>query len=160
MKTMLYSSPLGEIILAADKGALTGLWFRGQRYERAGLDETEAEDEHEEVLSRAAAWLDGYFDGKASAPDFPLRPKGTEFQKRVWEELGKIPYGETLSYGELARRLGCMSARAVGSAVGRNPISLAIPCHRVLGSGGSLTGYAGGLERKKRLLELERAFCC
>ena len=100
-------------------------------------------------------WLEEYFRGKEPTIKVKLAPEGTPFQKRVWEELLTIPYGETLSYGELAKRLGS-SPRAVGSAVGRNPISLMIPCHRVLGSDGSLTGYAGGIERKKFLLEQEK----
>ncbi len=155
-------SPLGEILLAARGGALTGLWFRGQKYEQAGLDRPGPEPEREtpeadrQVLDRAQRWLEAYFAGARPEADFPLRPAGTDFQRRVWEALRAIPYGETLSYRELAERVGCASARAVGAAVGRNPISLLIPCHRVLGADGSLTGYAGGLERKKALLELEK----
>ena len=152
-----YSSPLGEITLAAQDGALIGLWFFGQKYDRAGLEKLplEARPDDRAVLEAACLWLDGYFAGEEAEPAFPLAPQGTAFQQRVWERLRAIPYGETVSYGDLARSLGS-SARAVGAAVGRNPISVLIPCHRVLSSDGSLTGYAGGLERKKALLELER----
>ena len=107
------------------------------------------------MLRRARCWLDDYFAGKnPDASALPLSPKGTAFQRAVWQELRKIPYGETESYGALAARLGS-SARAVGSAVGRNPLSIIIPCHRVLAADGGLTGYAGGLENKKKLLRLE-----
>ncbi len=153
-------SPLGEILLAARDGALCGLWFRGQKYERAGLagaGPAAAEEGGDgAVLERACRWLNAYFAGGDPVRDFPIAPRGTDFQKRVWAALEEIPYGETVSYGQLARRIGCASARAIGAAVGRNPISLLIPCHRVLGAGGALTGYAGGLERKERLLALER----
>ena len=153
--TSAYDSPLGEILLASDGEALTGLWFEGQRRFAATLAPG-----HEErilpVFEETAAWLDAYFSG--AQPDFTplLRPAGTAFQREVWALLRAIPYGQTVSYAELAARLGRSSARAVGGAVGRNPISLLIPCHRVIGADGSLTGYAGGLERKNRLLALER----
>lgn len=159
MKTALYNSPLGEITLAADKGALIGLWFVGQKYDRAGLCGVQEMPEDGHVLSLAAKWLDAYFGGGIKETDFSLNPHGTEFQKRVWDELLKIRPGTTVSYGEIAEKIGCRSARAVGSAVGRNPISIIIPCHRVIGADGSLTGYAGGKERKKMLLahELDKA---
>ncbi len=150
----LYDSPLGEIIISSDGAAVTGLWFRGQKYEGAGL-KTAEENPALPVFAQCRSWLDAYFGSTPLPPAPPLSPKGTEFQQRVWEALLDVPCGSTLSYGELARRLGCKSARAVGGAVGRNPISILIPCHRILGSGGKLTGYAGGLERKKYLLELE-----
>lgn len=160
MEKKLYTSPLGEIILAAHGGALIGLWFEGQKYEQAGLEKLDpagADPERDQaVLDKAACWLGKYFAGEAPAVDFAVAPQGTAFQKRVWAALQAIPYGETVSYGALAEGLGCRSARAVGAAVGRNPVSVIIPCHRVLGSGGALTGYAGGLERKTALLELER----
>lgn len=147
-------SPLGPILLASDGRALTGLWFEGQQHAPAGPAEA-AGAEAPPVFAQARTWLELYFSGRE--PDFcpPLRPRGSAFQLRVWELLRRIPYGETRSYGELARELGCASARAVGQAVGRNPISLLIPCHRVLGKDGNLTGYAGGLERKTSLLRLE-----
>ena len=156
MDCCTFSSPIGEIFIAADGEAVCGLWFTGQKYDRAGLrDMVLTEAENSPALSAAADWLEEYFRGKEPKIKVKLAPAGTPFQKRVWEELLTIPWGDTLSYGELARRLGS-SPRAVGSAVGRNPISLLIPCHRVLGSNGSLTGYAGGLERKKFLLEREK----
>ena len=155
-----YASPLGEMILASDGEALTGLWFEGRK---PPLDLSQArEEEALPVFARTVRWLDCYFSG--SAPNFtpPLRPEGTAFRKAVWALLLEIPYGQTVSYGALAQRLAeqrgvsRISARAVGGAVGRNPIWLIVPCHRVVGADGSLTGYAGGLERKRRLLALER----
>lgn len=157
-----YDSPLGGITLASDGEALTGLWFDGQKYFQATLGR-----EHEEkdlpIFEQARHWLDLYFGGEI--PDFtpPLKPKGTAFQKAVWDILRSIPYGQTMTYGEIAARIAAqkglaqMSAQAVGGAVGHNPISILIPCHRVVGSNGSLTGYAGGIERKERLLRLEKA---
>ena len=157
MLTELWNSPLGEILLAAEDGALIGCWFAGQKYERAGLpgkEERETEADRQ-VLEQAAAWLRSYFEGGRPEIVFSLQPRGTVFQRRVWEELTKIPYGRTRSYGALAQALSS-SPRAVGAAVGRNPVSLFIPCHRVVGADGALTGYAGGLERKRALLELEK----
>lgn len=155
--THAYLSPLGGIVLASDGETLVGLWFEGQKHFGTGLDEERAEKQLP-VFDQADRWLDLYFSGKK--PDFtpPLRPRGTAFQNAVWRRLLKIPYGETVSYGEIAASLGLPpgASRAVGGAVGRNPVSLMIPCHRVVGADGSLTGYAGGIERKKRLLELER----
>lgn len=145
---------MGEIILASDGTALTGLWFRGQKYECAGLGEAEERPELP-LFSRCRAWLDAYFTKSPLPPLPPLAPRGTDFQRRVWAELLKVEYGEVKSYGDIAKALGCKSARAVGSAVGKNPVSILIPCHRIVGSQGSLTGYAGGLERKTFLLQLE-----
>lgn len=155
------ASPLGGITLAGDGEALTGLWFDGQKYFAATLSAPH-EERRLPVFARTERWLAAYFDGKA--PDFtpPLRPKGTAFQREVWDVLLTIPYGQTTTYGRiaetLARRHGrrSLSAQAVGAAVARNPISLLIPCHRVVGANGALTGYAGGLEKKARLLALER----
>ena len=157
-----YDSPLGGILLAADEIGLTGLWFEGQKYFARDLSDVRIEQETP-VLAEAKRWLDIYFTGKE--PDFlpPLHPTGSEFRKAVWEILLQIPYGQTTTYGEIARqlaekqRLARMSAQAVGGAVGHNPISLLIPCHRVVGTGGSLTGYAGGIDRKMQLLRLEGA---
>ena len=158
--THAYASPLGGITLASDGEALTGLWFDGQKYFGSGLSAV-----HEErslpVFAETIHWLETYFSGRE--PDFlpPLRARGTPFQRMVWEELQTIPYGRTRTYGEIAAQVAQrterarMSAQAVGSAVGRNPISLLIPCHRVVGANGSLTGYAGGVEKKRRLLLLE-----
>lgn len=154
MDTLLVPSPLGEILLTTEEDALTGVWFAGGRYapaiENIGSQETP-------VLALGKQWLEIYFSGRE--PDFlpPLRLKGTPFQEAVWALLREIPYGQTVTYGQLAVRLGKkMSAQAVGGAVGRNPISIIVPCHRVVGADGSLTGYAGGLERKRFLLALER----
>lgn len=153
--TWHYDSPLGGITLAGEGDALTGLWFDGQAHFGSTLD-TQSDKFWLPVFEDACRWLDSYFAGRI--PDFvpKLDLRGTPFRHRVWQALLDIPYGETVSYGELARRLACPSARAVGSAVGRNPVSLIVPCHRVLGSGGALTGYAGGLERKRWLLQLEK----
>lgn len=151
-----YASPLGPILLAADETGLTGLWFEGQKYFPSflGVDYQEKETP---VLTETARWLDVYFSGKD--PDIlpPLHPQGSPFRQTVWDILLTIPRGQTMTYGEIARRLGVHSAQAVGGAVGHNPISILIPCHRVVGSDGSLTGYAGGVERKTRLLQLEGA---
>ena len=149
-----YNSPLGTLTIAAENDALTALVIAGQKYEELHLAGKGRERETP-VLQEAKAWLDLYFACQWPDPEeLPLSPKGTAFQRRVWMELLKIPYGRTESYGSLAARLGS-SARAVGSAVGRNPISVIIPCHRVVGKDGGLCGYAGGLENKKKLLRLE-----
>ena len=154
--TKRYVSPLGGITLASDGEALTGLWFDGQKHFAATLP-PEHEEGEDPVLRDAARWLDCYFAGRE--PDFtpPLRPKGTAFQRAVWALLLTVPYGTTTSYGELAVRLAHLSPRAVGGAVGRNAISLIVPCHRVLGKDGSLSGYAGGVDKKRWLLKLEGA---
>ncbi len=163
-----YLSPLGKILLAADEEGLTGLWFEGQKYFAKGL-EAETSEKETEILSQTMRWLDIYFAG--SEPDFfpPLHASGTDFRKKVWAVLRSIPYGRTVTYGEIAGQvteacgLAHMSAQAVGGAVGRNPIGIIIPCHRVVGADGNLTGYAGGVDKKMRLLQLEgadvRQFC-
>ena len=149
-----YCSPLGILTVTAESGALTALVIDGQKYADRHLAGEGVEHETP-VLHAAKLWLDAYFSGDApDGSELPLSPKGTVFQKKVWRELLNISYGTTNTYGALAGRLGS-SARAVGSAVGRNPISIIIPCHRVLGADGSLTGYAGGLENKEKLLQLE-----
>ena len=149
-----YRSPLGMLTVAAEGETLTALVFEGQKYARQHLA-GEGQERETPVLRAARLWLDAYFAGeRPDAAALPLAPRGTGFQQTVWQELRTIPYGETLSYGVLAARLGS-SARAVGSAVGHNPISIIIPCHRVLGAKGALTGYAGGLDRKEKLLALE-----
>ena len=154
------TSPLGGITLSSDGEALTGLWYDGQKYYPAALAEAHAEPPLP-VFAETGRWLDLYFSG--DKPDFtpPLRPEGSPFRMAVWELLLEIPYGHTVSYGQLAAQLAeksgrFVSARAVGGAVGHNPISLIVPCHRVIGADGSLTGYAGGLDRKRRLLALEQ----
>lgn len=151
-----YASPLGPILLAADETGLTGLWFEGQKYFPSflGVDYQEKETP---ILTETVRWLDVYFSGKDPGFLPPLHPQGSPFRQTVWDILLTIPRGQTMTYGEIARRLGVHSAQAVGGAVGHNPISILIPCHRVVGSDGSLTGYAGGVERKARLLQLEGA---
>lgn len=160
--TMRYDSPLGGILLAADDAGLTGLWFEGQKYFARTLTET-CVQRKTSVLQSASHWLEIYFGG--AQPEFtpPLHPAGTAFQRAVWELLLQIPYGQTATYGGLAQRLAQqrgrtrISAQAIGGAVAHNAVSIIIPCHRVVGANGSLTGYAGGIDRKIRLLELERA---
>lgn len=157
-----YVSPLGNILLTADEIGLTGLWFEGQRHFPPYLDGKYAEKKAP-VFARAKRWLDIYFS--ARKPDFsvPLHFVGTDFQNEVWEILRLVPYGSTTTYGQIAkslaekRRLPRMSAQAVGGAVARNGISVIVPCHRVVGANGSLTGYSGGIERKAALLKLEGA---
>ena len=159
--TTEYDSPLGTITLACDEKALVGVWFNGQKYFGSGLLEKHVSKETA-LLQQGKQWLDIYFSGKE--PDFlpPLRYDSTPFRKRVYDILLTIPYGKTMTYGEIAAQIANergvphMSAQAVGGAVGHNPISLFIPCHRVVGANGNLTGYAGGLERKAKLLEMER----
>ena len=154
-------TPLGPVLLTGDESALTSLRFVGQRYFPDTLPEPCGPDELP-VFAQTADWLRVYFSGRDPGFLPPLRPDGTLFRRAVWAALLRIPYGQTVSYGELAAALedqtgsGRVSARAVGGAVGHNPISLLIPCHRVVGAGGALTGYAGGLERKRLLLRLEQ----
>lgn len=159
--TSHYASPLGGMTLVSDGTALVGLYFDGQKYAAEGLDATRTQKSLL-IFEEARRWLDVYFSGRK--PDFmpALAPHGTAFQQSVWEILRTIPYGETTTYGAIARRIEQntgrrMSAQAVGGAVGRNPISILIPCHRVVGTNGSLTGYAGGIDKKERLLRWEGA---
>ena len=157
-----YASPLGEILLSADTACLTGLWFPGPKYFARTLGPDPVEREIP-VFTQTKHWLDLYFSGRR--PDFtpPMHLSGTDFQRDVWQLLAAIPYGEIRTYGQVAqalaekRGLPHMSAQAVGGAVGRNPISILIPCHRVVGAKGALTGYAGGIDRKRWLLTLEQA---
>jgi methylated-DNA-[protein]-cysteine S-methyltransferase len=157
-----YDSPLGGILLAADDEGLTGLWFEGQKYFAEGLGAV-TDEADTEVLRSAVKWLDEYFSGREPSFTPPLHMTGTDFQKEVWNILLQIPYGETVTYGEIASRIASergvasMSSQAAGNAVGRNRISIIVPCHRVVGKNGSLTGYAGGIERKEALLRLEKA---
>lgn len=162
ISTCCYGSPLGDILLAADEVSLIGLWFEGQKYFASTLPAAHTVQETP-PLTQARRWLDVYFSGQQ--PDFtpPLHLVGSPFRQAVWTLLLQIPYGQTTTYGALARQLAAqtgaarVSARAVGGAVGHNAVSLIIPCHRVVGTNGSLTGYAGGLDRKIKLLELEKA---
>lgn len=155
-----YDSPLGGILLAADETGLTGLWFDGQKFFARDLP-AERVEQNAPALSEVKRWLDIYFTGKE--PDFmpPLHPIGSAFRRSVWDILLRIPYGQTTTYGEIARQLAekqgrpRIAAQAVGGAVGHNKISIIIPCHRVVGTNGSLTGYAGGIDKKVKLLEWE-----
>lgn len=147
-------SPLGPIRLVSDGQGLTGLFLDAHKYGPAQFADQERGSDP--VLTLAAAQMAEYFAGDRREFDLPLAPRGTEFQQRVWRALREIPFGETLSYGDLARRLGDpLKVRAVGSANGRNPISIIVPCHRVVGADGSLVGYGGGLPRKRWLLDHE-----
>ncbi len=157
MRYTTVPSPLGEVLLGFDDEALLGLWFRGQKGEPAIGPDRVRHDAHP-IAMRAAVRMARYFDGVDEPFDVPIRLRGTPFQAAVWAALRAIPRGGTIPYAELARRVGAPRAvRAVGAAVGRNPVSIFVPCHRVVGSDGSLTGYAGGLARKTHLLRLERA---
>lgn len=163
INTMHYPSPVGRLLLAEKNGALIGLWIDGQKYfSRTINNEQTAENPDTAILKQAQNWLDRYFRRENPSPhELKLAPSGSEFRQTVWKLLCEIPSGKTTTYKELAqkiaaaRRLEHMSAQAVGGAVGHNPISIIIPCHRVLGTDGSLTGYAGGIELKKKLLILE-----
>ena len=156
-----YDSPLGGITMASDGKALTGLWFDGQKNFGNGLDKDVRKDILP-VFDQTVQWLNIYFSGKAPGFTPPLNMKTTPFRKEVWEILLTIPFGRTMTYGEIADKiarqngLSRMSAQAVGQAVGHNAISLIIPCHRVVGANGSLTGYAGGIDKKAKLLALEQ----
>ena len=152
-----YESRLGQILLTASASALTGLHFVGEKY-YPGISPTWQRDANFAVIKSAVMQLDEYFAGNRKSFDIALAPEGTEFQHQVWKTLTALRYGETATYGHLAQRVGNPHAvRAVGAANGRNPISIIIPCHRVIGADGSLTGYAGGLARKQALLRLESA---
>ena len=145
-------SPVGPLVLTSDGAALTGLWMRAQNFDCSRLPR----QDDLPLFAAVREWLDAYFAGQPRAVSFPLSPAGTEFQRRVWAILLTIPYGEATTYGTIAKHLGeKMSAQAVGQAVGRNPIGIIIPCHRVVGAKGQLTGYAGGLENKQWLLRHE-----
>jgi methylated-DNA-[protein]-cysteine S-methyltransferase len=158
--TCSIDTPLGPMTAAAEDDAVTGLWFVGQKYYPAKTGAWISKPE-EPVFEKLRAWLELYFEGKNPGVNFSLNPQGSVFQKSVWEILLQISCGEVTTYGEIAKKMArkqgaaSMSAQAVGGAVGHNPISLVIPCHRVVGAGGSLTGYAGGLDKKRYLLELE-----
>ena len=155
--TTHYDSPLGGITMASDGTALVGLWFDGQKYFADTLAEEHEERPDLAVFDQTRRWLDIYFSGKA--PDFTpaLLMRTSPFRKKVWQLLMEIPFGQTMTYGDIAHRLNCKGAQAVGGAVGHNSISLIIPCHRIIGSNGSLTGYAGGIEKKAFLLQMEHA---
>ena len=156
-----YQSPVGDLLLAADETGLAGLWFEGSKY-YAGCLGPEHEEADTPALKQAKEWLSVYFSGKEPGFCPPVHLDGTPFQLTVWKTLQKIPYGKTCTYGEIAKEIAVlkglpqMSPQAVGGAVGHNQISIIIPCHRVVGTNGSLTGYAGGIEKKLKLLALEK----
>ncbi|MEM5767252.1 MAG: methylated-DNA--[protein]-cysteine S-methyltransferase [Bacillota bacterium] len=158
----IYPSPVGTITLACDNDNLVGLWLEGQKYHGGTIPEEMIENNDLPLFDAVKKWLDRYFTGeKPSISELPLAPIGGEFRQGVWGILCEIPYGEVITYGDIAKKMAVkmnknsMSSQAVGGAVGHNPISIIIPCHRVVGSNGSLTGYAGGVNTKVKLLELE-----
>lgn len=158
----IYLSPLGKITLASDGGKLIGLWLEGQKYHGNTILGAMIEKSDLPIFAETKKWLDRYFAaGKPAPAELPLAPSGSEFRQRVWKILCEIPSGEVITYGSIAKQIAgemnrkSMSSQAVGGAVGHNPISIIIPCHRVVGANGSLTGYAGGLAAKEKLLELE-----
>ena len=160
--TTEYTSPIGKILLASNGTAITGLWFLGQNHFGSTLRSSAHDGTSLPVLQQAIQWLDDYWRGTNPSPaTLPLQLRGTAFQQEIWKLLLEIPYGTTITYGELARQyaleagIKAMSARAVGNAVGKNPISIIIPCHRVVGANGRMTGYAGGIVRKSALLQHE-----
>ncbi|GHU68496.1 methylated-DNA--protein-cysteine methyltransferase [Clostridia bacterium] len=160
--TTNYETPLCEVLIASDGESIVGLWMDGQKYYGATMKGDAVPKDDLPVFQAARDWLSRYFDGgKPDISELPLAPFGGEFRQEVWAVLRGIPYGETLTYGDIARALAAktgkthMSAQAVGGAVGHNPISIIIPCHRVVGTNGSLTGYAGGIDKKVKLLEHE-----
>jgi len=158
-----YKSPLGKITMASDNGeGIIGLWIEGQKYFASTLGDDFSENKDLEVFHKTNEWLDSYFAGKDPQLTLPLILKGSEFRKKIWEALLDIPYGKLTTYSEIAKNYEKLtgkktSPRAVGGAVGHNPISIIIPCHRVVGAKGSLTGYAGGIDKKTWLLEHENA---
>ena len=165
--TTHYPSPLGDILLAAKDNELIGLWIEGQENYLANFKDEITKNDSPPIFAQTKDWLDRYFaDEKPKPTELPLAPIGSDFRQRVWRILKAIPYGETTTYKKIAAQIAKqqgvsqMSAQAVGGAVGRNPISIIIPCHRVIGSDGSLTGYAGGLDKKAYLLKHEHADIC
>lgn len=151
-----YDSPLGRITMGSDGEALIGLWFDDQKLFGANLEKEQRQQDALPIFELTCKWLDIYFSGKAPQFTPPLLMRGSDFRKQVWKQLLNIPFGQITTYGEIAKSLGGNSAIAVGGAIGHNAISLIIPCHRVIASDGNLRGYAGGLDRKRWLLEMEQ----
>ena len=163
--SMKYNSPIGELTIVSDEENIVGLWIKGQKYFLNSIPNTIIQKSNKLILQKAGFWLDRYFKGEnPSIKDLSLNPNGSEFRQIVWKMLCEIPYGKTSTYGEIAKKVAKflnknkMSAQAIGGAIGHNPISIIIPCHRVVGTNGSLTGYAGGIEIKKKLLEHEKVY--
>ncbi|TCD46794.1 methylated-DNA--[protein]-cysteine S-methyltransferase [Streptococcus sp. X16XC17] len=151
------ASPLGQMWILADEHALLGIYFIGQVYELRGYENESITQQETTITKATKEWLTSYFAGQEpQSLACPRAVRGTDFQEKVCDLLTHIPYGQTWTYGQIAERLGCKSAQAVGSAIGKNPLSILVPCHRVVGVKGQLTGYAGGLERKEALLEWEK----
>ena len=160
--TATYKSPVGNLLIAAKDNKLIGLWIENQKYYLSDFKEEMAEREDIEILTKTKSWLDRYFNReKPDINELDINLIGSEFRKSVWEILKTIPYGKVVTYNDIAKKIAeqkgisKMSAQAIGEAVGHNPISIIVPCHRVVGTNGSLTGYAGGIEKKIQLLELE-----
>ena len=154
--SILKKSPLGNLLLTADEKHLTGIYFEGCDHVPSSRNQWKLNPEHT-VLGQARAQLEEYFKGARTGFTIPVRLEGTDFQEGVWQAIASIPFGQTITYSELADQVGAPDAiRAAGTATGRNPISIVVPCHRVVGKNGTLTGYAGGLERKRHLLGLEQ----
>lgn len=158
-----YRSPLGEILIVSDEQKLIGLWIEGQKYYLSGLNQELIQNDKIQILCETREWLNRYFNGeKPEIKELQLAPIGNEFRQNVWKILCEVPYGKTITYGEIAKKIAKimnrsnMSAQAIGNAVGHNPISIIIPCHRVIGSNGNITGYAGGIDKKIMLLKLEK----
>ena len=151
-----YNSPLGRITMGSDGEALIGLWFDDQKHFGANLEKEQRQQDDLPIFDLTRKWLDTYFSGKTPLFTPPLQMRASDFRKQVWKQLLNIPFGQTTTYGEIAKSLGGSSAIAVGGAIAHNAISLIIPCHRVIASDGNLRGYAGGLDRKRWLLEMEQ----
>lgn len=158
----IYNSPVGKLTIASNEKSIVGLWLDNQKYYMDVLSDKEYHEKETDVIKLAEKWLDKYFDNKKPEIDeLPIEFTGSDFRKQVWKILAEIPYGKVVTYGDIAKQIArqkgikTMSAQAVGGAVGHNPISIIIPCHRVVGTNGSLTGYAGGVKTKIKLLELE-----
>lgn len=157
-----YDSPLGKLLIVTDEESIVGVWYENQKYKEKTIPKEMTESADHSIVKKAVIWLEDYFKGgKIDSSNLPLAPVGGEFRQQVWTILTSIPYGEVMTYGEIAKevatRLGKenMSAQAVGGAVGHNPLCIIVPCHRVVGSNGSLTGYSGGIDKKTKLLEHE-----
>ena len=152
-----YMSPIGKILIVSDGEAICAVWFYGQKHFLASIRDEVIKKDDLPIFEKVKLWFDNYFKGFNPEINFRLEPMGSEFRLKVWKILSEIPYGQTVTYGEIASMLSkTMSAQAVGGAVGHNPIAILIPCHRVLGSNGKLTGYAGGIDKKMELLKIEK----
>lgn len=153
-----YTSPIGEMFIVSDGDAVVRIGFCSQRHSKSDTDDEIAVNDNLDVFKKVTEWLDDYFGGLNPEINFKLKPEGTKFRQKVWKMLEEIPYGETVTYGEIASKISpTMASQAVGGAIGANPIAIVIPCHRVIGKNGKLTGYAAGLDKKIELLRLENS---